>query len=225
MIEPFFFGPREKSLYGCLDLPRGEPRATGVLLCYPVGREYFAAHRGFRLLASRLSQKGFPVLRFDYFGSGDSFGEPEQTRFPQMREDVAEAFSELRRRSRCSSIAVVGQQLGASLIMAASLPAQEVSSAVLWDPPNGPNLPSGAPELDAAGVPTPSTAPARNVLIVETDSAGSGAALAARYRELGARAESVHSEAPPASDDGVDRITVPAKAIGAIVSWMAQENG
>jgi dienelactone hydrolase len=187
-----------------------------------VGREYFAAHRGFRLLAARLSQKGFPVLRFDYFGSGDSFGDPEQTLFPQMREDVAEAFSELRRRSRCSSIALVGQQLGASLIMAACLPAQEVSSAVLWDPPNLPNFPNWAPELGATGG---STAPARNVLIVETDSSGSGAALAARYRELGARAESVHCEAPPASDDGVDRITVPAKAIGAIVSWMAQENG
>lgn len=48
---------------------------TGVLLFNPWGYEELCARKTFRLMAERLAAAGFPSLRFDYPGTGDSSGE------------------------------------------------------------------------------------------------------------------------------------------------------
>ena len=77
--DPFYFGPPARPLFGCYHPPKGvNARDSVVVLCYPVWREYMRAHRSCRQTANRLSQMGYPVLRFDYSGSGDSAGDSEQ---------------------------------------------------------------------------------------------------------------------------------------------------
>ena len=44
----------------------------GVVLCTGLGRDSATAHRSFRLLADRLCADGYPTVRFDYPGTGDS---------------------------------------------------------------------------------------------------------------------------------------------------------
>ncbi|MXN66617.1 alpha/beta fold hydrolase [Stappia sp. GBMRC 2046] len=48
---------------------------TGVLFLSPWGYEELCARKTFRLMAERLAAAGFPSLRFDYPGTGDSGGE------------------------------------------------------------------------------------------------------------------------------------------------------
>src|SRR5215217_413896 len=78
-MNPLYFGSSQKPLYGVYHPPKSQPgrpvRTTGVVLCYPLGQEYMRAHRAFRQLATLLTKSGFPVLRFDYYGTGDSGGD------------------------------------------------------------------------------------------------------------------------------------------------------
>src|SRR4029453_12762043 len=53
-------------------------RGAGVVLCAPIGSEYICAYRAWRILAERLAGVGFDVFRFDYEGTGDSAGDPEE---------------------------------------------------------------------------------------------------------------------------------------------------
>src|SRR3954462_10141032 len=68
---PLYFGAPERPLFGFYHPPAGSRvRATGVLLCNPLGDDLIRAHRPFRHLAEDLSAAGFPVLRFDFDGVG-----------------------------------------------------------------------------------------------------------------------------------------------------------
>src|SRR5437773_7734152 len=72
-VVPFYFGSPDKLLFGCYHEPSLERRRKcAVVVCQPVGHEYINSHRALRQLAARLCDAGFPVLRFDYYGCGDS---------------------------------------------------------------------------------------------------------------------------------------------------------
>jgi len=134
-IEPFYFGPQPISLFGCYHAPLpGRMRSTGVILCYPIGHEYIAAHRAYKHFAIRLSQAGFPVLRFDFSGSGDSAGNADQSRIAQWLADIATAVREIRRRGRTSRVCLAGLRLGGSLAYLFAAQQGEIEGLVLWDP-------------------------------------------------------------------------------------------
>src|SRR4029077_14090262 len=80
----------------------------------------------------RLSAAGFHVLRFDYFGCGDSAGEDHEGRLQRWRADIAAAIEEIEALSSSSRVALVGLRLGATLAPSAAPPS--VQRRLLWDP-------------------------------------------------------------------------------------------
>ncbi len=133
-IEPFFFGP-DAQLFGCLHTP-ANPRCRdfGWLICQPIGHEYVNSHRALRQLAARLCEAGFPVLRFDYFGCGDSAGETCEGSIAQWLNDVATATAELNQRIGASRVGLAGLRLGATLALLAAAVRDDVASVIVWDP-------------------------------------------------------------------------------------------
>ena len=134
-MKAFYFGEREKALFGAYhpSLAR-KPRDAGVVLCYPFGYEYIKSHRAFRHLAKQLSQSGFHVLRFDYFGTGDSSGDAQDGSVPQWLEDISIAVAELRDMASVRRICLVGFRLGSTLAAVAASRLREVDALALWDP-------------------------------------------------------------------------------------------
>lgn len=119
--EPFFFGFAGQSLYGCLHVPAtGSYRRTGVVLCQPIGDEYVRAHRACCQLAQRLASNGFPVLRFDYSGCGDSAGDEDQASMQQWTDDVVTAGREVMSRFQSPRLCLIGIRLGAALALRAA---------------------------------------------------------------------------------------------------------
>lgn len=134
-MNPLYFGTSQRALFGVYHPPRArDARRTGVVLCYPVGQEYMRAHRAFRQLAILLSRAGFPVLRFDYYGTGDSAGDGDAGSLEQWMRDIEVAIDELKDNAAVDRVSLVGLRLGAPLVAAAQARRPDVVSAVLWDP-------------------------------------------------------------------------------------------
>ena len=133
-VQPFYFGSTSKGLFGCYHEPAEGGRGVGVVLCQPLWREYIRAHRAFKQLAVRLSDQGFAVLRFDYYGCGDSYGDDDEGDLRQWTDDVSTAIDEMKRRSRVSTVDLVGLRMGAALAMLAAHERVDVGRTVMWEP-------------------------------------------------------------------------------------------
>jgi alpha-beta hydrolase superfamily lysophospholipase len=133
---PLYFGTADRPLFGFYHPPAGpDLRSMAVLLCNPLGDEMTRAHRSFRHLAEALAAAGFPVLRFDFDGTGDSAGsERDPRRAATWRGDVGRAAGELRKRSGRQSLALVGLKLGATFAMLGAEDLGGVDALVLWGP-------------------------------------------------------------------------------------------
>ena len=130
-----YFGARQQ-LLGALHRPqRLRPRSTGVLLCNPFGEEASRAHRTYRVLATQLERAGYPAMRFDYSGTGDSLGDSSAATVDAWINDVFIAAERLRAVSGVTRIAAVGLRLGATLAMLASARGGlRLRHLLLWDP-------------------------------------------------------------------------------------------
>jgi uncharacterized protein len=134
-VNPFYLGTSERPLFGLHHPPKGRPtRASAVLLCAPLGQEYMRSHRALRQLAQQLARAGFHVLRFDYFGTGDSAGDGEDATVEQWLSDIDVAAAELRDASGARALALVGLRLGGALAAVAAGGRNDVTELVLWDP-------------------------------------------------------------------------------------------
>jgi pimeloyl-ACP methyl ester carboxylesterase len=139
-IVPFYFGTDDERLFGNFQSPAaGAKHRSVVLICNPLGIEYPYTHRTYRQLAIRLNRIGFDVMRFDYYGSGDSAGSDEDGTLSRWRENIETAINEAKRRSGRASVCLAGLRLGASLAAQVAINRQDVTGLVLWEPVvNGP---------------------------------------------------------------------------------------
>ena len=130
-----FFGDSRRQLFGAYHAPpRSQPGLGAALLCAPWGQEYLVSHRTNRRLAARLSERGYHVLRFDYFGTGDSAGEREAGDLHSWLHDARTAMDELRDMSGFSTISTLGIRLGAAVAWRLAVESADVTTTVLWEP-------------------------------------------------------------------------------------------
>jgi pimeloyl-ACP methyl ester carboxylesterase len=235
---------------GCAGWLHPAQGRTAVLMLSPWGFEALCLRRPWRMLGDALAAAGYPTLRFDYPGQGDSLGEIAS--LEDLKLCVRRAAAHLRRRTEARQLVVVGQGLGASL---AALMAEELDAAGLallapvargkeylrelsvWgitiaetmalevekDQPGavaGFNMPEGLRAALAGFELVPQAAPTAAVLIA-TRGRVSELKLAERYRELGAAV----SETPYAGyEAAVTNPTAgrpPRETIEAVVRWVS----
>jgi len=133
-MEPIYFS-ENNDLFGLLYFsPTVSIKSTGIILCYPFGQEYIRSHRAFKLLSTRLYNRGYPVLRFDYYGTGDSKGEENGVNLSLWQNNIQSAIKELKVRASLNSITLIGLRLGASLALLVAMERKDVTGVVLWDP-------------------------------------------------------------------------------------------
>lgn len=132
---PYFFTHNEQQLFAVCHHPEGTAKKTGWVFCHPFAEEKLWAHRVFVNMARELSTYGYPVLRFDYRGYGDSDGQFEDYTVDDQVGDIQAAVNELtNQHPELDAIGLIGLRYGAVLATLAAKTNDKVSYLVLWDP-------------------------------------------------------------------------------------------
>lgn len=134
-MNPIFFGSTREPLFGVYHAPTARPvREAGVVLCQPAGHEYVRAHRFMLHLAGVLTGRGYHVMRFDYSGTGDSWGDGDDASLARWARDTLAAIDELRDTAGITRVHLLGARLGAAVALQAAAGRVDVDALVLWDP-------------------------------------------------------------------------------------------
>jgi alpha-beta hydrolase superfamily lysophospholipase len=232
----------------------GARRGAGIVLCAPIGSEYICAYRAWRILAERLAGIGFDVFRFDYEGTGDSAGDPEEPdRLQAWLRNIECVVTEAQRVTGSNEVALIGLRIGATLALEAAAAHGGVERLVLWSPfrsgrsyvrelkafasishkdyvthegadilAAGYILPAAiARALEKLDLNSLSTAPSRNVLLLEHDNRSSDPTIRQRLECLGSRVQCVRPTGTATMLEQAALSKVPDAAIDAIASWFA----
>ncbi len=107
-----FAGAAQRRLFTVWRAAHGPLRAAFVL-CPPFFHEQFLSYRLLSLVAARLAERGIASLRFDYFGTGDSWGDETAFTLDGADEDAETALAELTRRAPDVPLIACGARAGA----------------------------------------------------------------------------------------------------------------
>lgn len=131
---PFFFDGGTEQLFGVLHRCESV-KGTGFVFCHPFMEEKLWAHRVFVHMARKLATRGYPVLRFDCRGNGDSDGEFSTTTMADYLADIGTAIGELHHQEpNVQHIGLLGLRLGASFSLQAARQHGLDGPLVLWEP-------------------------------------------------------------------------------------------
>jgi hypothetical protein len=134
-VIAFRFGAPRRELFATLHVAEGgSARDTAILVCAPFGQEMHQSHRLLRVFADRSARSGYPTMRFDPFGTGDSDGDDGDLTLPGWREDLLSSCRELQRRSGRTQLAILGVGLGANVAIEATHEGMRPRRLVLLDP-------------------------------------------------------------------------------------------
>lgn len=135
-IPGFFLNRDQKRLYGILhraESPVVRDRVA-VVYCAPIFEEKLWSHRVGVNFARFLAEQGIDVLRFDYFGDGESEGLFEEASVSTRVNDIHAAVEFCRRETGAESVFLVGLSFGATLALAAAETSPSVAGVVAWAP-------------------------------------------------------------------------------------------
>ena len=132
---PFFFPNGNYRLFGVLHQANAPVRKEGFVFCAPFAEEKLWAHRVLLNFARDLADNGYPVLRFDYMGNGDSEGDFEESSLERMLSDTGCAIRTLREKvSGVESVNLLGLRLGGTIAALAGENGSDMSRLILWEP-------------------------------------------------------------------------------------------
>lgn len=129
--EAGWFGPEDRPRFGWLYRPAKQaPNNVGIVIVPPFGFEATCAHRTLRHLAEDCARAGFPALRFDLDGSGDSIGDDaDPDRVASWLASIDDAC-DLVRNAGAKQLVLIGARLGAMLAALAAPSRRDVAALV-----------------------------------------------------------------------------------------------
>ena len=135
METPFFFENGATKLFGVTHTPDGTAENKGYILIHAFGEEKLWSHRVFVNFAREAAARGFPVLRFDLAGHGDSEGDSENCTVASYLTDIESA----RRTFRTifpdtASVGLLGLRFGATLAFLSAGRSDNLDDLILWEP-------------------------------------------------------------------------------------------
>ncbi|MFC3549823.1 hypothetical protein ACFOLC_02215 [Lysobacter cavernae] len=109
-------------------------RGDALLMCPPLLQDGIRSQRALWSLAQAQAVAGTTVLRFDWFGSGDSAGDSRELSWAGLQDDLGAAVSALRDLSGVARPHQLALRSAALPVLARAASNNEPVDLVLWDP-------------------------------------------------------------------------------------------
>ena len=135
MEKQIIFEGCKGKLFGILHISE-EEKSPGIILFHGFTGNKCESHFIFTKLARRLCKEGFSVLRFDFYGCGDSEGNfEEMTLFTEMK-DGEKAFEYINSLDfiEKDKIGVLGISMGAIIAVYTASKFNQIKGLCLWSP-------------------------------------------------------------------------------------------
>ncbi|MCU1601622.1 MAG: hypothetical protein JWO22_2331 [Frankiales bacterium] len=126
---------RAGAVFTGLHLPVGPARSTAVVIVPPFGWEGVSAGRNLRAWARDLAAAGYPALRYQPPGAGDSEGEGADQDLTSWSAALTDLVTQLREATACAHVTVVGLGVGGLVALQAVSDGAPVDDLVLWAAP------------------------------------------------------------------------------------------
>jgi pimeloyl-ACP methyl ester carboxylesterase len=126
---------RPGAVYAGVHLPAGAARTTSVVLVPPFGWEGASAGRNLRGWARDLAAAGYPTLRYQPPGAGDSTGEGAAQDVSTWTAALVDLVAALRAASGCAHVTAIGLGLGGLVALQAVAEGADLDDLVLWATP------------------------------------------------------------------------------------------
>jgi exosortase A-associated hydrolase 2 len=134
MEEAFFFDVDGYRLFAMAHRPDGAHRGVAVVMCHPYGEEKQLSYPVLVGFARQLAADGFPALRFDARGYGDSTGELEDASVETQVADTLAAARLARERLGVERVVLLGLRFGGLIAALAAERDAACAGLVLWSP-------------------------------------------------------------------------------------------
>jgi pimeloyl-ACP methyl ester carboxylesterase len=129
MFEPCFFD--RNRLFGFYHPATESGSERLLVICPPLFDEYRRSYKALSELAKGCAAAGSHVFRFDYFGTGESWGDLEEVTVQTWIGDIQAAIDEGLALSGASQVYLLGVRFGATL--AAQVRRPEIAGYIFWD--------------------------------------------------------------------------------------------
>lgn len=139
MFEAFFF--RENRLFGCYHPSAKHDASKMLVICPPFFDEYRRSYKALADLANACAEQGVHILRFDFFGTGESQGTLNQASIGEWKNDIEAAINEGIAVSGASDIILLALRFSATI--ACKIKQKSIKRYIFWDP-----IDSGAEYLE-----------------------------------------------------------------------------
>jgi pimeloyl-ACP methyl ester carboxylesterase len=135
--RPLWLTFGSETVFAFLHEPAASDRqGTAVVICPPFGWDEMCSHRARRTWARALAAAGFPALRIDLPGAGESSGVPEDPERPHAwKTAIATAAGWMRENQMATRVVAVGIGVGGLMAFAAAANGAPVDDLMLWAVP------------------------------------------------------------------------------------------
>ena len=125
---------RNRNIFTVLHTPENKTNKKGILFIHPYAEEKQRIDRIIVHFARILCTKGYSVMRFDFYGCGDSEGNFEELTFESQISDIQSISNIFIRDTGIEEISLFGVRLGASIALQYSEIDKNIANLILWSP-------------------------------------------------------------------------------------------
>lgn len=133
--DPELRSVRFAGCFGWLHTPaNGLSNGLAVVMCQGLSTDGLTGYRPFRLLATALARAGYPTLRFDYPGTGNSGNTDVDEIWQLWQASIDAAVDWLRQHDLADRVVLCGLRAGATLATEVSAVRRDVVGLLLLEP-------------------------------------------------------------------------------------------
>ena len=134
MERPLYIENDNKHIFAVIHTPEKTTKKKGIIFVHPYAEEKQRVDRILVGFARRLCSKGWFVMRFDFYGCGDSEGNFEELSNETQISDLQNVKNHFVKATGVEEVCLFGVRLGANIAIQYAGMDNNITNIILWSP-------------------------------------------------------------------------------------------